>query len=347
VLIYYQLHGKLRQDSQIASDPDTVSAFSKIQSMKSTTESIEKTKEFDCDKIGNNLPATSLVICSRNRPKLLNELIRSILQGEDVPTELIVVDDSDVRNDQLINLVTDRSCEIRYLWNCSSGLSRANNTGVAAARYDLIVFTQDDVLVTPTWFGRLVRTLLEAKPRTVVTGKVLPGGTEAGGGFAPSTKSDEEIEIYEGRIGSDVLYAQNMAFFRSTFEEIGCFDPNLGPGTPFPAAEDNDFALRLLEAGYRIVYDPHAVTYHRAWRSEDDYLWLHWNYGRGQGAFYAKYFSLKDTYMIRRMARDIIGHVIRFPYRILRDRSQARRDTLYVAGLFYGAVRWRIQRPGR
>jgi len=231
--------------------------------------------------------------------------------------------------------------------NRSVGLSRANNTGIATARYDLIVFTQDDVLVTPTWFAMLVRSLLQANPRTVVTGKVLPGEGKAGEAFAPSTKSDEEMEIYEGRIGSDVLYLQNMALFRSAFDEVGGFDPELGPGTPFPAAEDNDFAFRILEAGYRIVYNPHAVNYHRAWRSEQEYLWLHWNYGRGQGAFYSKYFSLKDIYMIRRMAKSVSGYVVRFPFRILRDRSQAYRDMLYVAGLFYGATQWRIARRKR
>ena len=319
----------------------------KVQFMENIIHHIEDTKEFDNAKVGNRLPATSLIICSRNRPELLTELVKSILQGEEVPTEMIIVDDSDSCNDQLKNLLTDRMCEIRYLWNRSVGLSRANNTGIATARFDLLVFTQDDVLVTPTWFGILVRSLLQAKPRTVVTGKVLPGGEEDGGGFAPSTKSDEEIETYKGRIGRDVLYVQNMALFRSAFAEVGSFDPDLGPGTPFPAAEDNDFALRLLEAGYQIIYDPRAVTYHRAWRSEDEYLWLHWNYGRGQGAFYAKYFRLKDPYMIRRIAKDIWGYVIRFPYRLLRNRPQAWRDMLYVAGLLYGAAHWQIRSSSR
>jgi GT2 family glycosyltransferase len=318
-----------------------------MQYMVSKTQPSQETKEPGLSETPESPPATSLIICSRNRPDLLTELVASILHGEEVPTELIVVDDSDSPNVWLQNLVTDRPCEIRYLWNRSLGLSRANNTGIATARYDLIVFTQDDVLVTPTWFGILVRSLLEAKPRTIVTGKVLPGGKEAGGGFAPSTKSDEEIKVFEGRIGSDVLYVQSMAAFRSAFDEVGNFDPDLGPGTPFPAAEDNDFAFRLLEAGYRIVYDPNAVIYHRAWRSEDEYLWLHWNYGRGQGAFYSKYFSLRDGHMIHRMARNLWGYVLRFPFRIFRDRRQAYRDMLYVAGLLYGAVRWRIRKRSR
>ena len=90
------------------------------------------------------LPQTSLIICSRNRPVLLNELVDSILEGQEVPTELIVVDDSDDSNEALESRTTTRGCDIRYCWNRSRGLGRANNTGVSLARYDLLVFTQDD-----------------------------------------------------------------------------------------------------------------------------------------------------------------------------------------------------------
>ena len=45
---------------------------------------------------------------------------------------------------------------------------------------------------------------------------------------------------------------------------------------------------------------------------------------------------------MRRMARNVIGYLLRVPYRILRQRAQAYRDIMYVGGLLYGAARWRI-----
>jgi GT2 family glycosyltransferase len=133
-----------------------------------------------------------------------------------------------------------------------------------------------------------------------------------------------------------------MATYRSAFDRVGGFDSRLGPGTRYPAAEDNDLAFRLLEAGYSIVYDPRSTVYHRVWRSTEESLWLSWNYGCGQGAFYAKYFSFKDPYTIGRMARNVSGYLLRVPYRILRKRAQAYQDLIYVGGLLYGAARWRI-----
>ena len=144
----------------------------------------------------------------------------------------------------------------------------------------------------------------------------------------------------------DVLFTNNMAMQRSAFDSVGGFDTRLGPGTSFPAAEDNDFAFRLLEAGYRIIYDPRPTLYHRAWRSEREFLRLHWNYGYGQGAFYAKHLSLRDRFMIRRMACDMWAYLSRVPFRLWRQRSQAYRDGLFVAGLLAGALQWRLRSPG-
>src|SRR5437867_5656517 len=92
-----------------------------------------------------SLPATSLIIPSRNRPEFLLAAVESVLQGDEVPTELIIIDQSTAQNPTLATLTTHRTCDIRYLWTQSVGLSRANNEGIAAARHDLVVFTHDDV----------------------------------------------------------------------------------------------------------------------------------------------------------------------------------------------------------
>ena len=101
-----------------------------------------------------------------------------------------------------------------------------------------------------------------------------------------------------------------MAMYRSAIDCIGGFDERLGPGTCFPAAEDNDLGFRLLEAGFHIIYDPASVLYHRSWRTEKDYLPLRWGYGRGQGAYYARYLSLQDRHMIARMSLDVVRHAV-------------------------------------
>lgn len=286
------------------------------------------------------LPATSLIICSRNRPHLLAETVESILRGDQVPAEIIVVDQSDAPHQALAALTSDRGCDVRYLWTRTVGLSRANNQGVAAARHALLVFTHDDVLVTPTWFGAIVEALRAAGPRSVVTGQVRPTEAETRGGFQLALKVDQAPAVYTGRMGRDVLYPLNMAMYRSAIDEVGRFDERLGPGTPFPGSEDSDLGFRLLETGYRICYVPEAALYHRAWRPERDYLPLRWSYGVARGGFYAKYLSLRDRHMLSRMAADVRTHFVLFLYRVRRERRQAYGDVVLGAGILFGAIRW-------
>jgi GT2 family glycosyltransferase len=253
---------------------------------------------------------TSLIICSRDRPELLASVVDSILEGDEVPDELLVVDQSVAPHPTLATFASPR-CVFRYLHSATVGLSRSRNIAVAAASHEIIVFTDDDVLVPPTWFGTLVRAFRDAGPRTVVTGRVLAAAPQSEGAFAPSLHPGTERVVHAGRVHEDPLATFNIAFHRSAHAEVGGFDDRLGPGTRFRAAEDNDFGHRLLEAGYRIVFEPEALVYHRSWRDDRAYVALRHGCGRGQGAFFAKHLALDDRYMLRRTIGTLARHLLR------------------------------------
>jgi GT2 family glycosyltransferase len=265
-----------------------------------------------------------------------------VLQGDEVPTELVIIDQSDVPNSNLASLKTDRPCEIRYLWTHSVGLSRARNAGITAAQHAIVAIIDDDMLVTPAWFGSLIQALLHAGERAVVTGRVLPTAAEVPGGFVPTFMPSAVSAVYQGRIGTDVLAGGHMATYRSTLDAVGNFDERLGAGADFPAADDNDLGFRMLELGYRIVYVPEAVLYHRAWRGKGEYLRIRWSYGRGKGGFYSKYLSLLDPYMLRRMSWDIMHRIFLFPHRLCCDPRRACGDLVYIAGILSGATQWTL-----
>jgi GT2 family glycosyltransferase len=257
------------------------------------------------------------------------------------------VDQSNAAHPELSQMGTERSCEIRYIHTNTIGVGAGRNLGILASRHLILVLIDDDVFVDASWFRNLVQAAVNAGPCSVVTGQVLPGEGELPGGIAPSIKKDPQPTIYEGRIGKDVLYTGNMGAYRSVFDEVGLFDERLGPGTTFPAAEDNDLGFRLLERGFCIIYVPEATVYHRAWRSERESLSLKWRYGVGRGAYYAKHMSWQDPYMFYRMVRDMKRSVVSFLGPILR-RRQVKYVYLFSAfGIFYGAVRWKINQMGK
>lgn len=289
-------------------------------------------------------PATSLILSTRGRPEFALTAVRAVLAGPEVPNEIVVVDQSDTENPAFSAWEPDPRCALRYLWKPARGLSLGRNTAIAASTGDVLLFIDDDIAVPPEWFGRIVRSLREAGRKAVVTGRAVGGQPEVPGAFAPSLHLDPRPTVYRGRPGRDVLLPMNMALYRSALEEVGGFDERLGVGTRFPSSEDNDFGFRLLEAGYAIVYDPEVVVVHRAWRRPGALLPLRWAYGRGQGAYYVKYWSPRDLYMVRRMGWDVGRHLKRALRRARNEPRAAGADVVYSLAVLTGAVQWLVRR---
>ena len=104
--------------------------------------------EKETDAIG--LPTISAVICTRDRPKDLAELLHTLFDQTYPPFEVIVVDDS------LSNLVQKlvhsfqskfHKNELRYIKGRDDGLPAARNLGVGLSNGDTILFLDDDTLL--------------------------------------------------------------------------------------------------------------------------------------------------------------------------------------------------------
>ncbi|WP_419703221.1 glycosyltransferase family 2 protein [Promicromonospora sp. NFX87] len=284
----------------------------------------------------------SLLVSSRNRSRLLADAVQSVLRGSTVPDEIVIIDQSDEADSLLPNL-THPCVDIAYIHSDTVGISRSRNLAFSRATHPIIVIIDDDCLVSPTWLQTIVSALLDSGARTVITGRVLAGDTEGEGTFAPSLHESSRPAEYVGRIGTDPLATFNFALHASTYAEIGEFDTRIGPGTRFPSAEDNDYGYRLLKSGYRIVFQPDAVVYHRAWRTKGRYISIRYAYGRGQGGYYGKHLAARDWYML-----------VKLRYALERRLGQMRHggtlgllgELAWIGGWFSGVGDW-LFRPSR
>ena len=290
---------------------------------------------------------TSLVISSRERHDFLRAVTESVLAGDRRPDDLVVIDQSPTVNEAMLRLAEAYPDVLHYYRSNGRGSSSGRKEGITRAKGEWLTFLDDDVVVPRDWFRRMEDAAFAAGPRSLVTGKVVAGDDERRGAFAPSLSLSDERVVHRGRPGRDVLSSGNMAIHRQAFEEIGLFDARLGVGSRYPSSEDNDLGFRLLEAGYKIIYDPSIVVVHRAWRRPRDLLPLRWRYGRGQGAYFAKHASLRDPYMLRRFRDDLWRHVRRAPRRGRENLRNGVADIVYGSALVVGAVQWLIRWPRR
>jgi GT2 family glycosyltransferase len=218
---------------------------------------------------------TSVIVCTRERPELLEECLVALVKLAPSPLEIIVVDNAPPGGISSLGVVENFK-GVSYLRHSSAGLSSARNAGLALARGDYVAFTDDDSVVHPRWLVSLL-TGFAADTVGCVTGLVLPRELETEaqmafefvlGGFSPGLvplifgrdffASTRPFGVPVWRIGAGA----SMAFRRAVFAAIGTFDERLGAGAS-GCSEDSELWYRLLGAGWECRYEPSAVVFHR------------------------------------------------------------------------------------
>jgi hypothetical protein len=80
----------------------------------------------------------------------------------------------------------------------------------------------------------------------------------------------------------------NLAIRRSALEEIGLFSVALGPGTPAGTGDDHEFLYRALARGWKVVFDPEAIVWHKHRRDWDSLKSTIYTYGKGVYAWWTR-----------------------------------------------------------
>jgi GT2 family glycosyltransferase len=201
-------------------------------------------------------PFISVIVCTRNGKQRIGNCLRALDKCPGSGHEVLVVDDGS--SDGTADFVTTGFPRVRLLGLAAGGLSAARNAGAAAARGEILAFTDDDCEPDFEWLDRLRRVLASGR-FAAAGGPNLPPRPrtwrEAVVSAAPGAPShvlldDEEAEHLPGC---------NLAVTRSAFEAIGGFDPVF-----HTAGDDVDFCWRLQDAGFRLGFAVAAFVWH--WR---------------------------------------------------------------------------------
>jgi hypothetical protein len=101
-----------------------------------------------------NWPLISVVVCTYNGSRTIRESLEGLRRLEYPRFEVIVVDDGS--HDGVGDIV--RHYDVRLIRTENRGLSNARNTGLLAARGEIVAYLDDDAIPDPQWLTYLAAT---------------------------------------------------------------------------------------------------------------------------------------------------------------------------------------------
>jgi GT2 family glycosyltransferase len=214
----------------------------------------------------HNRVGLSIGITTRNRPQALARCLRSLSIVDDLITEIIVVDDgSDVPVSPALGALTNElQTKLTFIRQPQLGCIAGRNTMMEMAKSEFVMLLDDDAFLVD---DRGVRRALELIAHHRDVGAVACAMAREDGSPWPLSMQPSPV-TYLACVPAYIGFAHLLR--RSLFLELGRYRQLF-----YFYGEEKDYCLRLLNAGYYVVYDPQALVAHLAdpaGRSPERYL---------------------------------------------------------------------------
>jgi glycosyltransferase involved in cell wall biosynthesis len=245
------------------------------------------------------LPSASVALCTRDRPDDVRRCLGALTRLHDDGQEILVIDNSP--STEATRQIVESHPTVRYVREPRPGLNIARNRALREARHDIVAFTDDDAAPDRNWLRALLQNFSD--PLVLcVTGLTMPLELETdaqewheryspfGRGFRRRVFDGTYCNpMSVGEVGSGV----NMALRRNLWHQLGPFDEALDSGTRTRSGGDSEMFSRILSSGYRIVYEPQALNWHRHRRTWRELRRMVYGYGVGVYAAWTRSFLVE------------------------------------------------------
>lgn len=247
----------------------------------------------------------SLIIATLNRPKELQRCLNSIAQQQYKNFEIIVIDQSDSKEQINNQKICDNYNKLIYKHISHKGLSHARNVGIDIASGEYIVLVDDDGFFNPDSLSIAVK-VIEEKKLDLLGAKIVDPVTKKQFCYSHSTY----IKIIKA-----FKYMPSLGMvIRTSFIKQIKFDEDFGVGSKYGAGEETDIVIQAINAGLSVYYSDKYVVNHPV--QEDSQLPLErirlYSYGKGAlckkteltiSRKIGKYYYIKSYY-----GNYIVGH---------------------------------------
>jgi O-antigen biosynthesis protein len=232
------------------------------------------------------LPRVSVVVASYNASRTLQACLNSVTRLRYPDYEVILVDDGSTDD---TTALASKFPDVRYVRHPHNlGLSEARNTGIAAARGEIVAFTDADCRADEDWLYYLVTDLIRGGYAGIGGPNLLPPEDSCVASVVMASPGGPAHVMLTDRLAEHIPGC-NMAFYKWVFLEAGGFDPQFRC-----AGDDVDMCWRLQHAGYRVGFSHAGFVWHYRRSRIQDYLRQQYGYGEAEALLVRKhpeYFS--------------------------------------------------------
>jgi GT2 family glycosyltransferase len=224
----------------------------------------------------------SVIVVNWNRAGFLKDCLCALSRQSYSNCEIILVDNGS--SDGSVSLVKENFPEVKVVELAENGgFTGGNAAGLKVANGEFIALVNNDTRTERDWLERLIHPMLTDPAVGICASKLIIDGTEAidsagnglttgGVGFNRGLGMDKKhfsiSELIFGACGAAALHRRSM------LEEIGFFDDEF-----FLYDEDIDLSFRAQLAGWKCIYVPDAVVYHKgnatSVRLSDTHVYYH------------------------------------------------------------------------
>jgi len=216
------------------------------------------------------LPKASVIISNYNgvRYGILEPCLNSVLESDYPNLEVIVVDNKST-DSSLAYLSGLNSSKVKIVSNSHNNYSLGLNLGLKAAEGKYLIYLNNDTVLRKDTISKLVRAM-EKDPRIALAQGLLlsylnPKMVDSKGetmdfyGNSITIGADQPYDERDDR-SFEILSASGSASImrRDVVQMLNGFDDRYYMGY-----EDMDLGLRVRLVGYRVIFIPDAIVYHR------------------------------------------------------------------------------------
>ena len=228
----------------------------------------------------HELPPVSVLVPAYNEGKVMDRALASLMTLDYPHYEVVVIDDGS-SDDTLARAAAWEGqhgpAEIRVVTKPNGGKASSLNAGIAASKHPLVFCMDADSHLEPQTLRKAVEHFVDPSVGAVA-GNVK---VENRGKLLTSLQALEYIEgLNMPRRAQGFVAAVNIVpgpvgmFRREALEEVGGYDLDT-------FAEDADLTLKMMAAGWRVVYEDNAIAWTEAPETWMDLVQQRYRWTRG------------------------------------------------------------------